>query len=73
MSVPDVRWGVEVDVHHSHFLLEGSTSDKDRDRKCRRIGWQVDRCTQIDLLDLDTIADELVELYRQRCLDQRAA
>ena len=73
MSVPDVKWGVEVDVHHSHFLHEGSTSDKDRDRKCRRIGWQVDRCTQIDLLDLDNIADELVELYRLRCLELKHA
>jgi len=69
LSVPDVRWGVEVDVHFSHFLLEGSTADKDRDRKCRRIGWQVDRVTQIDLLDLDTIVAELVELYELRCAE----
>ena len=69
MSVPDIRWGVEVDVHFSHFMLEGGSADRDRDRKCRRIGWQIERVTALDLLVLSTIVDELVDLYRLRCLE----
>jgi hypothetical protein len=72
ISVPDVRWGVEVDVHPDHLLLEGTTADKRRDRQSRLIGWQIERVTAIDLLDLDTAIDELVALYELRCDEVRA-
>lgn len=65
MSVPDVRWGVEVDIHPDHFLDCG-TADRRRDRQCHLIGWEVDRVTAIDMLDFDGIIDELVELYHAR-------
>ena len=33
---PHVRWGIEIDVHPDHLLLEGTTKDKRRDRQCHR-------------------------------------
>lgn len=66
LAVPEVRWAVEIDVHPDHFLLEGTARDKQRDRQCHLIGWQVERVTEIDLLDLPGIVDELVALYLAR-------
>ena len=54
-------------VHPDHLLLDGTTKDKRRDRKCHRIGWQIERVTEIDLLDVGGLVDELVELYEARC------
>lgn len=67
LAVPAVRWGVEVDVHPGHLLLDGTSRDKWRDRQCHKIGWQVERVTELDLLDLEGICDELTELYQLRC------
>ncbi|MDP2290470.1 MAG: hypothetical protein Q8M22_04735 [Actinomycetota bacterium] len=67
LAVPTVRWGVEIDVHPDHWLLPGTTRDKQRDRRCHLVGWQVERVTEVDLLDLEAICDELAELYRSRC------
>jgi hypothetical protein len=67
MAVPHVRWAVEVDVHPDHLLLDGTTKDKQRDRWCHRIDWQVERVTELDILDLPTLCDELAELYHLRC------
>jgi hypothetical protein len=66
LAVPAARWGIEIDVHPDHLLLDGTTRDKRRDRKCHRIGWQIERVTEIDLLDFDGLVDELVDLYRTR-------
>jgi hypothetical protein len=66
LAVPAVRWGIEIDVHPDHLLLEGTTKDKRRDRKCHLIDWQIERVTEIDLLDLDGLLDELAELYAVR-------
>ena len=62
LAVPAIRWAVEIDVHPDHLLLQGTTKDKRRDRQCHLIGWQVERVTEIDLLDLASIVDELVAL-----------
>jgi hypothetical protein len=67
LAVPEARWGIEIDVHPEHLLLDGTTKDKRRDRKCHRIGWQIERVTEIDLLDIDGLVEELVELYLARC------
>lgn len=69
MAVVSVRWAVEVDVHPDHLLLDGTSRDKRRDRWVHRIGWQVERVTLLDLLDIEAICDELAELYRVRCED----
>jgi hypothetical protein len=66
LAVPDVRWAIEIDVHPDHLLLEGTTRDKRRDRQCHLICWQVERVTEVDLLDLAGIVDELVALYHVR-------
>ena len=65
ISVPEIRWGLEVDVHPDHFLQQG-TADRRRDRQCHLIGWQVDRVTALDLLDMAHLVSELVSLYRCR-------
>jgi hypothetical protein len=67
LCVPAVKWAVEIDVHPTHFELRGGSNDRQRDRWCHRIGWQVERVTEIDLLDVEAICDELAELYRVRC------
>ena len=66
LAVPDARWAIETDVHPDHFLLEGTTKDKRRDRQCHLIGWQVERVTELDLVDLASLVDELVALYEAR-------
>jgi hypothetical protein len=73
LSVTDVRWGVEVDVHPDRLLLEGTTRDKRRDRQAGLIGWKIERVTAVDLQALDEVADELAELYRLRCVAVAAA
>lgn len=66
LAVPAVRWAVEIDVHPDHLLLEGTARDKRRDRQCHLIGWQVERVSELDLVDLAGIVDELVALYEIR-------
>ncbi len=66
LAVPAVRWGIEIDVHPDHLLLDGTTKDKRRDRQCHRVGWQIERVTEIDLLDLVGLVEELVALYETR-------
>lgn len=74
LCVPDIRWGVEIDIHPDHFLQFG-TADRRRDRRCHRIGWQVERVTAIDMLDVDCIADELALNFHARLaeMSQRSA
>lgn len=66
LAVPTVRWGVEVDVHPSHFRLSGVTRDQRRDRKVHLVDWQLEHVTELDLLDLEPVLDELALLYRTR-------
>jgi len=66
LAVPELRWAVEIDVHPDHLFLEGTTRDKRRDRQCHLIGWQVERATEVDFLDLSGFVDELVALYHAR-------
>ena len=66
LAVPELRWAVEIDVHPDHLFLEGTTRDKRRDRQCHLIGWQVERATEVDFLDLAGFVDELVALYEVR-------
>lgn len=73
MAVPERRWAVEIDVHPSHTRPMGISNDKRRDRWCHRIDWQVERVTEVDLLDVEGLCDELAELFETRChvLDSR--
>ncbi|MFZ4717870.1 MAG: hypothetical protein ACOYMR_00505 [Ilumatobacteraceae bacterium] len=66
MAVEEVRWAVEVDIHPSHIELPGTARDKQRDRQCHLIDWEVERVTPLDMLDVRAILDELEQLYRAR-------
>jgi hypothetical protein len=66
LAVPAARWGIEIDIHPDHLLLDGTAKDKRRDRQCHRIGWQIERVTELDMLDLDGLLDELQSLYAAR-------
>jgi hypothetical protein len=72
LAVPAVRWGIEIDLHPTHLFLEGTTADKQRDRQCHLIDWQIERVTRLDFLDLPACADELLALYRARCANLAA-
>jgi hypothetical protein len=67
LAVPMVKWAVEVDGFDDHFQLLGGTSDRRRDRKSHVAGWQVERVSPLDLVDVEGVCDELAELFRDRC------
>jgi hypothetical protein len=73
LTVPEIRWAIEIDVHPDHLFLVGTTKDKARDRQCHLIGWEVERVTALDLVDLDGTADELRLLYLARARQHVAA
>jgi len=66
-AVPEIRWAVEVDHVTWHGGRFDAQRDKGRDRQARRVGWQVDRVTDLELRDhfAATIA-ELVALHDLR-------
>jgi very-short-patch-repair endonuclease len=64
---PTIRWAVEIDHVTWHGGRFDAQRDKGRDRGARRLGWQVDRVTDLELAeDFDRAIDDLVELYRLR-------
>jgi hypothetical protein len=69
LAIPDLRWGIEIDVHPHHLGLAGSTNDKRRDRQAKLLGWSIDRVTGLDLADLDRTIDELVAIFKVRRRD----
>jgi hypothetical protein len=73
LSIPAIRWGIELDLHPDHLLLGGTARDKRRDRQCHLIGWEIERVTELDLLDLDGLLAELQALYLARLATWRAA
>ena len=67
---PSVRWALEVDHVTWHGGRSDAQRDKGRDRGARRLGWQVDRVTDLELAeDFDGAIHELVELHRLRCME----
>src|SRR5690606_14427831 len=68
-AIPALRWAVEVDHVTWHGGRLDAQRDKGRDRKARRIGWQVDRVTDVELAERfdDTIGDliDLITLRRR--------
>ena len=62
---PSIRWALEIDHVTWHGGRFDAQRDKGRDRGARRLGWQVDRVTDLELADdFDAVIDELVGLYR---------
>lgn len=66
-AVPDLRWAVEIDHVTWHGGRFDAQYDKGRDRKLRKVRWQVERITDAELRDdfSATIA-EVAELYQLR-------
>lgn len=64
---PRVRWAVEVDHVTWHGGRYDAQRDKGRDRGARRVGWQVDRVTDLELADdFNAAIDDLVDLHALR-------
>ncbi len=67
VAVPDIRWAVEVDHVTWHGGRFDAQADKARDRLARRIRWQVDRVTDLELKEsFAATIDDLVELFHLR-------
>ena len=66
LAVPDIRWGIELDIHPEHRSVEGQAGDARRYRDLHLVEWQIEPVTEIDMLDPPAIADELTVLYHAR-------
>src|SRR5690606_26800033 len=67
VAVPAIRWALEVDHVTWHGGRLDAQRDKARDRQARRVGWQVDRVTDVDVREhLARTVAELVALIAVR-------
>ncbi len=66
LAVPDVRWGVELDIHPEHRSLEGHAADAERRRQLHRLAWQIEVVSEHDMRDVERLADDLAGLYALR-------
>lgn len=67
LAIPDIRSVLEVDVHPGHRTLGGQRNDHQRDRKSRRIGWDVERVGEFELRDdFDSAIADIVESVNDR-------
>jgi hypothetical protein len=73
LAVPNVRWGIELDIHPEHGTFDGRARDARRRRDCHFVGWQIETVTELDMLDVDTLTDELVGLYHARRIQSSAS
>lgn len=73
-AIPRIRWALEVDHVTWHGGRLDAQRDKARDRQLRRLGWQVDRVTDVDVDEhFRATIDELVELIALRRREVTAA
>ena len=73
-ALPDIRWAVEIDHVTWHGGRFDAQRDKGRDRRLRRVRWQVDRVTDQELeSSFDATIAELVDIIRFRRLELTAA
>jgi hypothetical protein len=72
LSVPDVRWGIELDIHPEHGTFDGLHRDAKRRRDCHFVGWQIETVTELDMLDVEALADEMLALYTSRSREMTA-
>lgn len=67
LALPAIRWAVEVDHVTWHGGRLDAQRDKGRDRNLRRVGWEVDRVTDVELsAAFDATIRELIDLIGQR-------
>jgi hypothetical protein len=66
LAVPSIRWGIELDIHPEHRTFDGQASDARRTRDLHVLDWQIEPVTELDMADVEALADELAGLYRAR-------
>jgi len=67
LGVPDVRWGVELDIHPEHDTVEGRSKDARRVRDLQVADWQIEPVVEADMANAGALADELAASYHRRC------
>jgi hypothetical protein len=73
LAVPEIRWGVELDIHPEHRTIEGHASTASRTRDLHLLDWQIEPVTELDMQDVDAIADELTRHYWLRRRQSRVS
>ena len=66
LAVPDIKWGIELDIHPEHRTIEGHGGDARRYRSLHFVEWQIEPVSEADMANLATLADELTALYHAR-------
>lgn len=66
LGVPAVRWGIELDIHPEHRSVDGHHRDARRFRSLHVSSWQIEPVTELDMVSVERLADELAGLYRER-------
>jgi hypothetical protein len=66
LAVPDIRWGIELDIHPEHRTFEGQANGAVRTRDLHQQDWQIEPVTERDMSRLGALADELCALYHAR-------
>lgn len=66
LAVPEIRWGIELDLHPEHRSIEGHAGDARRYRDLHLVEWQIEPVSEIDMLEPSVIATELTERYHAR-------
>ena len=72
LAVPDVKWGVDLDIHPEHRAFEGHAGDTRRYRGLHLVDWQVEPVSEADMADVESLAAELCSLYHARCRQVRS-
>jgi very-short-patch-repair endonuclease len=66
-ALPGIKWALEIDHVTWHGGRLDAQRDKGRDRQLRRIGWQVDRVTDVEIRDrFELTMHEIVQLIALR-------
>ena len=73
LAVPSINWGIELDIHPEHRTFDGHARDARRRRDLHSVGWQIEVVTELDLDDVEALADELTVLYHARRAAQSSA
>ncbi len=66
LAVPEIRWGIELDIHPEHRTFDGHANDARRTRDLHALAWQIEPVSEADMDDVEALADELAVLYRAR-------
>ncbi|MFV0309995.1 MAG: type IV toxin-antitoxin system AbiEi family antitoxin domain-containing protein [Desertimonas sp.] len=49
LGVPELRWGVELDVHPEHRSIEGAANDAERRSLAMAAGWTIETAAELDV------------------------